>query len=69
VVEAAARGDLAVAAMARVRCEREKREKERSGPDTIPAYVRRADTSADDHKQVGLRGGRDALCSLVIRRT
>jgi hypothetical protein len=33
------------------------------GTGTIPAYVRRDDTSADDHKWVDLRGGRDALCS------
>jgi hypothetical protein len=32
------------------RCEREKREKERAGLGTIPAYVRRADTSANEHK-------------------
>jgi hypothetical protein len=41
----------------------------KGGPDTIPAYVRRANTSADDHKQVGLRGGRGALCSLATLRT
>jgi hypothetical protein len=49
--------------------EREKQEKERSGLGTIPAYVRRADTSADDHKQVGLHGDRGALCSSATRRT
>jgi hypothetical protein len=43
--------------------EREKREKERSGPGNIPGYVHRADTSADDHKRVGLCDGRGALCS------
>jgi hypothetical protein len=43
--------------------EREMREKERSGPGTLPAYVRWADTSADEHKRAGLRGGRGALCS------
>jgi hypothetical protein len=31
---------------------REKREKERAGPSTIPAYVRRADTSANEHKRL-----------------
>jgi hypothetical protein len=50
---AAARGDLAVAAV-RVEAmrerEREKWEEERSGPGTIPTYVHRANTSADDHK-------------------
>jgi hypothetical protein len=30
--------------------EREKREKERTDSGTIPTYVRRADTSADEHK-------------------
>jgi hypothetical protein len=43
--------------------EREKREKERAGSGTIPAYVHRVDTSADKHKQAGLHGGRGALCS------
>jgi hypothetical protein len=49
--------------------EREKREKERARPGIL-AYVRRADTSADEHKLAGLRGGRDALCSSTnyIRR-
>jgi hypothetical protein len=41
--------------------EREKREQERVGPGTIPACVRRADTLADDHKRVGIPGGRGAL--------
>jgi hypothetical protein len=36
--------------------EREKREKERAGSGTIPAYICWADTSADEHKQAGLRG-------------
>jgi hypothetical protein len=40
------------------RCEREKREKERAGPGIL-AYVHRADTSADEHKQTDLCGGRD----------
>jgi hypothetical protein len=44
------------------RCEREKREEERAGPGIL-AYVRRADTSVDEYKWVGLRGGHDALCS------
>jgi hypothetical protein len=68
VAGAAARGDLAAAARME-RCEREKREKERAGPGTIPAYVHRADTSADDHKRVGLRGSRGALCPSATRRT
>jgi hypothetical protein len=34
---------------------------------TIPAYVHRADTSADEHKQADLRGGRDALYSSATR--
>jgi hypothetical protein len=37
----------------------------KGGSGTIPAYVRRADTSANDHKRVGLRGGHGALCSLA----
>jgi hypothetical protein len=45
--------------------EREKQEKERVGPGTIPTYVHQADTLADDHKRVGLRGGHGALCSLA----
>jgi hypothetical protein len=49
--------------------EREKRGKERVGPCTIITYVRQADTLADDHKRIGLRGGRDALCSSGGRRT
>jgi hypothetical protein len=49
--------------------EREKREKERAGAGTIPAYVHRVDTSADDHKRVGLRGDSGALCSFATRRT
>jgi hypothetical protein len=48
--------------------EREKWKKERAGP-VILTYVRRADTSADEHKRVGLRGGRGALCSSATRRT
>jgi hypothetical protein len=36
--------------------EREKQEKERAGSGTIPAYICRADTSVDEHKQAGLRG-------------
>jgi hypothetical protein len=51
------------------RCEREKREKKRAGPGTILAYVHRADTSADDHKRVGLRGSRGALCSSATQLT
>jgi hypothetical protein len=46
-------------------CEREKREKERAGPGTIPAYVHRADPSANEHKRAGLRDGCGALCSLA----
>jgi hypothetical protein len=49
-------------------CESEKREKERAGPGTIPAYVRWADTLADEHKWAGLRDGRGALCSKYERR-
>jgi hypothetical protein len=49
--------------------EREKQEKERVGPGTIPAYVRRADTSANEHKRVSLRGGRDTLCLSATRQT
>jgi hypothetical protein len=48
-------------ARGRVAREREKREKERAGP-VILAYVHWADTSADEHKRVGLRDGRGALC-------
>jgi hypothetical protein len=40
----------AAAACVEAMCEREKREKERAGPSTIPAYIRRVDTSADEHK-------------------
>jgi hypothetical protein len=47
--------------------EREKREKERVGLGTIPAYVHRADTSADEHKWASLRGGSGALCSSATR--
>jgi hypothetical protein len=43
--------------------EREKREKERAGSGTIPADVRRANTSANEHKRAGLCGGCGALCS------
>jgi hypothetical protein len=52
------------------RCEREreKREKERAGPGIL-AYVRRADTSADEHKWVDLRGGHGALCSSATQWT
>jgi hypothetical protein len=59
------------AAAARVEAmrEREKREKEMSDPGTIPAFVCRADTSADEHKWTGLRGGRGALCSSATKRT
>jgi hypothetical protein len=35
--------------------EREKWKKERAGPGIIPVYVYRADISADEHKQTGLR--------------
>jgi hypothetical protein len=57
------------AAAARVEAmrEREKWEKERAGPGTIPAYVGQADTSADEDKRAGLHGGRDALCSSATR--
>jgi hypothetical protein len=58
------RGGLAAAVV-----EREKREKERAGSGTIPAYVRRADTSADEHKRAGLCGGCGTLCSSATRRT
>jgi hypothetical protein len=44
-------------------CKIEKREKERTDPSTIPDYVRRTDTSADEHKWADLRGGSGALCS------
>jgi hypothetical protein len=47
-------------------CEREKREKERAGPDIL-AYVHRADTSADEHKRAGLYGDRGGLCSSGTR--
>jgi hypothetical protein len=57
-----------VAARVEVMQETEKREKERAGPSTIPAYVHRVDTSADDHKQAGLHGGHGALCSSATRR-
>jgi hypothetical protein len=55
-------------AAARVKAmrEREKREKERAGAGTIPAYVCRADTSANEYKRAGLRGGRGALCSSAV---
>jgi hypothetical protein len=68
VAGAAARRDL-VAAAVRVEAmrEREKRKKERVDPGTIPAYVRRDDTSADDHKWIDLRGGRDVLYSSATR--
>jgi hypothetical protein len=49
--------------------ETEKQEKERVGPGTIPAYVHQADTSADEHKQAGLRGGRGAFCSSATQHT
>jgi hypothetical protein len=70
VAGAAAQGDLA-AVVARVEAmrEREKLEKERAGPVTIAAYVHQAYTSADDHKRVGLRGGRGTLCSSATQRT
>jgi hypothetical protein len=38
-----------VVAAARGRDVRKKREKERAGPGTVLAYVRRADTSVDEH--------------------
>jgi hypothetical protein len=47
---------------------REARER-KGGAGTIPAYVRRADTSADKHKQAGLRGGHGVLGSSATRRT
>jgi hypothetical protein len=50
------------------RYEREKRVKERTRPGIL-AYVRRADTSTDEHKRAGLYGGRDALCLSATRRT
>jgi hypothetical protein len=44
-------GAVAVALVEAMReREREKREKERTDSGTIPTYVRRADTSADEHK-------------------
>jgi hypothetical protein len=49
------------------RCEREKREKEMVGLGTIPAYVHRADTSADKHKRADLRDDYDDLCSSATR--
>jgi hypothetical protein len=49
------------------RCEREMQEKERAGSGTILAYVCRADTSADKHKQAGLHDSRGALCSSATR--
>jgi hypothetical protein len=52
---------------ARGRDEREMWEKERAGP-SILSYVCWVDTSADEHKRAGLRGGRGALCSLATRR-
>jgi hypothetical protein len=67
VVGAAARADLVAAAATHVGCEKEKREKERSDLGTIPTYIRRTDTSADDHKRVGLRGGLGAFCSSATR--
>jgi hypothetical protein len=54
---------LAAAVCVEAMREIEKQEKKRVGPGTIPAYVRRADTSADEHKPVGLRGGCGTLCS------
>jgi hypothetical protein len=59
-----------VAAIVHVEAMREREAGERKGkarPGTIPAYVRRADTSADEHKQAGLRGSRGALCSSTTR--
>jgi hypothetical protein len=47
--------------------EREKREIERVGPDTVPTYVRWANTSVDKHKRSGLRGCR--WCLMFIGRT
>jgi hypothetical protein len=49
--------------------EREEREKERVDPSTIPAYIHRANTSANEHKQASLRGGRGTLCSSANQRT
>jgi hypothetical protein len=54
---------VAVVVRMEAMCEREKREKERAELGTIPAYVHRADTSADEHKRAGLCGGCGALCS------
>jgi hypothetical protein len=62
VAGAATRGGLEVVAR---RCEREKREKEKVGPVTIPTYVRQTDISADEHKRASLRGGRGTLYLLV----
>jgi hypothetical protein len=42
---------------------RENQKKERAGSDTIPTYVGRGDTSADEHKRASLCGSHDALCS------
>jgi hypothetical protein len=57
---------VAVAARgaARGRDAREKREKEKVRSDIL-AYVRRADTSADEHKRASLRGSHCALCLSV----
>jgi hypothetical protein len=66
MARAVARGDLAVEVMRMEPMrEREKQEKEKVGPGTIPTYVHQADTLADDHKRVGLRGGHGDLCSLA----
>jgi hypothetical protein len=44
--------------------DRVKREKERAGPGKL-AYVHRADTSADEHKWAGLRGGHPTNISYI----
>jgi hypothetical protein len=54
--------------MVRVEAIREREARERKGG-TIPAYVHRVDTSANEHKQADLRDGRGALCSSATRRT
>jgi hypothetical protein len=55
-------GVAGAGAAARVEAMRErgKQEKERAGPNTIPAYVLQADKSVNEHKWAGLRGDRGA---------
>jgi hypothetical protein len=61
------RAEAAACMVAMQEREREKREKERAGSGTIPADIRRANTSANEHKQAGLCGGRGALCLSATR--